>query len=60
MEPDKLSRGLACWPFRPAIFEIRDGDHPYRFSTWRQSDRKAGGWAILSAHRQARRHAVGF
>ena len=18
----------------PAIFEIRDGDHPYRFSTW--------------------------
>src|SRR5215472_13644813 len=47
-------------PFRPAIFEIRDGDHPYRFSTWRQSDRKAGGWAILSAHRQARRHAVGF
>src|SRR5215469_11042553 len=28
MEPDKLSRGLACWPFRPAILEIRDGDHP--------------------------------
>src|SRR5215472_2073183 len=26
-------------PFRPAIFEIRDGDHPYRFSTWRRSDR---------------------
>jgi hypothetical protein len=39
IEPDKLSRDLTCCAFRRALFEIRDGDHPYRFSTWRPSDR---------------------
>src|SRR6266478_731900 len=40
------SRSISWWSssapgcaFRPAIFKIRDGDHPYRFSTWRRSDR---------------------
>src|SRR5215813_11091210 len=47
-------------PFRPAIFEIRDGDHPYRFSTGDDQVAMAGGWATLSAHRQARRQPVGF
>jgi hypothetical protein len=31
-EPDDFEQAFAA--IRPAIFEIRDGDHPCRFSTW--------------------------
>ncbi len=31
---DFLVELIRTGAFRPAIFEIRDGDHPYRFSTW--------------------------
>jgi hypothetical protein len=63
LEPHKLSCGLSqalLAPFRPAIFEIRDGDIPIVFQHGHDPIATAGGWAILSAHRLARRHAVGF
>src|SRR5215472_7208347 len=47
-------------PFRPAIFEIRAATIPIVFQHGDDQIATAGGWAILSAHRQARRHAVGF
>src|SRR5262252_10192156 len=37
MEPDNSA--AVSLVARPAIFQIRDGDHPYRFSTWRRSGR---------------------
>jgi hypothetical protein len=54
MEPDKLSRGLACWPFRPAIFEIRDGDHPIVFQHGdNQIARQAAGPSYLRIAKRA-------
>jgi hypothetical protein len=51
MEPDKLSRGLAAAPFRPAIFEIRDGDHPNMATT--RSQRQAAGPSYLRIAKRA-------
>jgi hypothetical protein len=63
LEPDKLGRGLSQTLLRPSAQRYsKSATATIPINSQHGDDQitTAGGWAILSAHRQARRHAVGF